>query len=322
MSGPEDQPTAGRPRRLTRAISIRTTYAVKRRRAGLAEAAFHALNPGPRRTLLTIPWPPSALNASRYGHGRPSHTRLRELLAERDERYGEVLTSFETYREALAEISVEKGDPHQPHWRNTLLFGLDGISLYCFPRERRPRRYIEVGSGNSTLFVNRARRDGGLDMEITSIDPHPRREIDDICDRVIRKPFETVGLELFDDLVAGDIVFFDCSHRVFMNSDVTAFFLDVLPELPPGILVGLHDIYLPDDYQSEHYMRWWSEQYMLAVLLLGEPGWLRPLLPCWYVSSHPRLGDRARALHPPAHYSHENPHGLIFWAETLPRNRS
>src|SRR5262249_48860916 len=144
-------------------------------------------------------------------------------------------------------------------------------------------------------------------------------EIDDICDRVIRQPFETVDLKLFDGLAAGDIVFFDCSHRVFMNSDVTAFFLDVLPELPPGILVGLHDIYLPDDYQSEHYRRWWSEQCRPAVLLLGDPAGRRPVLPCWYVSPHPRLGDRARALYPPAHYSQENPNGLIFWAETQPR---
>jgi hypothetical protein len=319
MSSPEDQPRAQRPRSLRRTVTSRTTFELQRRRAGLAEAAFHAISPGPRRTLLTIPWPPSALNAARYGHGRPSHARLARLLAQGDETYAEVLTSFEAYRDALEAIPVEPGDPYQPHWRNTLLFGLDGISLYCFMRERKPRRYIEVGSGNSTLFVNRARRDGALETEITSIDPDPRREVDDICDRVIRAPFETVGLDLFAGLAPGDIVFFDCSHRVFMNSDVTAFFLDVLPELPPGILVGLHDIYLPDDYQSEHYRRWWSEQYMLAALLLGEPDWLRPMLPCWYVSTHEELGDRARALLPAAHYSRENPNGLIFWTQTQPR---
>ena len=35
------------------------------------------------------------------------------------------------------------------------------------------------------------------------------------------------------------------SHRVFQNSDVTAFFLDVLPRLKPGILVHIHDIFCP-----------------------------------------------------------------------------
>jgi hypothetical protein len=318
MSSPR-RPDQPQPRSVRRAITTRAAFAIERGRADLAERAYHTLSPGRRRTLLTLPYPPAAANEARYGHGKPSHARLAQLLARGDTAYGEVLASFEPYREALAAIPAEQTDPLQPHWHNTLLFGLDGISLYCFTRERRPRRYVEVGSGNSTLFVNRARRDGELEMRITSVDPVPRREIDQVCDEIIRAPFESVGLDLFEGLAAGDIVYFDCSHRVFMNSDVTAFFLDVLPELPPGVLVGIHDIYLPDDYKSEHHARWWSEQYILAALLLGEPSWLRTLLPCWYVESHAELGDRARSLQPAATYSRENPHGLIFWLETLAR---
>ena len=312
-------PQPQRSRNARRAITTRAAWALKQGRTGLAERAFHAISPGPRRTILTLPWPPTSANESRYGHGKPSHARLAQLLAAGDNEYAGVLEGFGAYTDALAAIPAEQSDPLQPHWRNTLLFGLDGISLYCFTRQRAPRRYVEIGSGNSTLFVNRARRDGGIDMTITSVDPVPRRDIDQVCDEVIRKPFETVGAEVFAGLEAGDIVFFDCSHRVFMNSDVTAFFLDVLPELPPGVLVGIHDIYLPDDYRSEHYRRWWSEQYILAALLLGEPSWLRPVLPCWYVSEHPQLGDRARALAPAATYSTVNPHGLIFWAEMQAR---
>ena len=47
------------------------------------------------------------------------------------------------------------------------------------------------------------------------------------------------------------MVFFDGSHRTFMNSDATVFFLEVLPTLPAGTLVGIHDIYLPDDYPAD-----------------------------------------------------------------------
>src|SRR5205807_7151101 len=107
-------------------------------------------------------------------------------------------------------------------------FGIDGVALYGFTRERSPRRYIEVGSGNSTLFVDRARRDGATNTEIISIDPDPRREIDSICDRVIRLPLESTNLRLFEGLQDGDMVFVDGTHRVFMNSDVNVFFLDVL----------------------------------------------------------------------------------------------
>lgn len=45
-----------------------------------------------------------------------------------------------------------------------------------------------------------------------------------------------------------DVVFLDGSHRVFMNNDASVFFLDGLPRLPPGVLVGVHDIFLPEDY--------------------------------------------------------------------------
>ncbi len=85
------------------------------------------------------------------------------------------------------------------------------------------------------------------------------------------------------------------------------------------MLVGIHDIYLPDDYRTENALRWWSEQYLLAALLLGEPDWLETVLPCWYVSTHPHLGELTRSICPPAHYSKIDPNGLIFWLRTLPR---
>src|SRR5439155_19687885 len=127
------------------------------------------------------------------------------------------------------------------------------------------------------------RRDGAISMEIVSIDPCPRREIDAISEHVIRQPLECVDLNVFGRLQAGDIVFLDGTHHVFMNSDVSVFFLDVLPTLPPGVLVGIHDIHLPDDYRPEHADRHYSEQYLLAAVVLGEPTSIRPVLPRWYV---------------------------------------
>jgi len=279
--------------------------------------------------FILVDYPPSAHNEPRYGYGRPSHPRLSELLSRSDGEYRDVLDEFKIYTDDLLAIPLDKTVPSEPHWRNGLLFGLDGVSLYGFTRKRVPRRYIEVGSGNSTLFVDRARRDGKIDMEIVSVDPYPRREIDAICDRVVRQPLESVDLKIFDGLQGGDIVFFDGSHRVFMNSDVAVFFLDVLPELPPGVLVGIHDIHLPDDYRPEHANRYYSEQYLLAAFLLGESSWMRPVLPCWYVSHHPELGDLARSLvpqsfleaptRPPFTPAKHGSHGVIFWLLTEPR---
>ncbi len=290
-------------------------------RLGARRAAYAALGWGLKHApfgegrLLRLDFAPSADPRPRYGYGNPPHARLAELLAKQDDQYEGVLRSFAEYAESLQAIPLVHGNPREPHWYSQFLFGIDAPSLYCFTRERAPRRYVEIGSGQSTLFVDRARRDGGLNTEIISIDPYPRREVDAICDRVVRDPLERTDLDLFSQLQAGDIVFLDGTHRVFTNSDAVVFFLDVLPELPAGVLVGIHDIHLPDDYRPEHTRRHYSEQYLLAAYLLGEPSWLRTVLPCWYVSDHPRMKDLAQALLPPTVSSR----GVIFWLQVEAR---
>jgi predicted O-methyltransferase YrrM len=290
-----------------------------RRTLALRAVAAKAANAISGGYHIRIPWDPPPHDAQpRYGYGRPSHPRLTELLSRDVSGYGEVLREFEKYADELNAITLDQVDPLEPHWRSGYLFGTDGASLYGFMRTRRPPRYLEIGSGNSTLFVDRARRDGAMDTEIISLDPSPRREIDSVCDRVIRKPLEQADLKIFGEIQQGDMVFMDGTHRVFMNSDVVAFFLDVLPELPPGVLVGIHDIHLRDDYRPDHNDRYFSEQYMLAAYLLGEPAWLQTVLPCWYASHHPELGSLSRALIP-QELAREDPDGVIYWLLTRPR---
>jgi hypothetical protein len=60
---------------------------------------------------------------------------------------------------------------------------------------------------------------------------------------------------------------------------VTMIFLAVLPRLPVGAMVHVHDIYLPDDYPRPLLNRFWSEQCVLAAWLLGGSRRLRPVLP-------------------------------------------
>jgi len=109
------------------------------------------------------------------------------------------------------------------------------------------------------------------------------------------------------------MVFMDGTHRVFMNSDVVTFFLDVLPILAPGVLVGIHDIQLPDDYRPEYGEEYYSEQYMLAAYLLGGTPWLKPTLPCWYLSNHRDLGVLANRLFVSGPLAGVNPQGVLFW---------
>ncbi|MHB1048316.1 MAG: class I SAM-dependent methyltransferase [Thermoanaerobaculia bacterium] len=178
--------------------------------------------------------------------------------------------------------TADDADP-RPRWRNAMMAGLDGVAFAAFLGPET-RQVLEIGSGNSTKFLRHLIGALGLKTRIVSIDPFPRAECDALCDTVIREPLETVDLALFDDLRSGDVVFFDGSHRCFMNSDVTAFFLDVLPRIPSGVAIGVHDIFLPDDYPEEWAERYYSEQYVLAAWLLGAESRYRVTLPAYWVS--------------------------------------
>src|SRR5437764_3837587 len=54
--------------------------------------------------------------APRWGHGRPSHPGLRELLARHDDACRAALERVVAQREALARIPRERGAPGEPFW--------------------------------------------------------------------------------------------------------------------------------------------------------------------------------------------------------------
>lgn len=157
-------------------------------------------------------------------------------------------------------------------WRNSMMPVVDALSLMW--AATRAGTYMEVGSGNSTLFVRAALRQTGASTRIVSIDPAPRAEVDAVCDEVIRRPVEDLDPAIFDRLEPGDVLFIDNSHRSFMNSDVTVCMTEVIPRLKPGVLVGIHDVFLPFDY-PEGWSSWgFNEQYLLACMMLAGTGYL------------------------------------------------
>jgi hypothetical protein len=112
----------------------------------------------------------------------------------------------------------------------------------------------------------------------------------------VRRPLEKCDLALFDVLETGDFLFFDGSHRVLTNSDATVFFLEVLPRLKPGVLVHVHDVFLPADYPSDWSSSLYSEQYLLAAMLMCGAPPFRVVLPNHFVCMDAALGARVRKL--------------------------
>jgi hypothetical protein len=244
---------------------------------------------------------------------------LYELINQNRAAYKNSLGSFLSFEEYFLRVPVIDLDaPRQLSWswKNLWLPGLDAVALYSFICLRRPKRYVEIGSGISTQFARRAIQDHNLLTKITSIDPKPRAHIDALCDRVIRRPVEVVDLAVFDELEAGDVLFIDGSHRCFMNSDVAVVFLDVLPRLRSGVLVEFHDILLPYDYPPGWRLRYYSEQYLLAAYLLARSNSFQVVLPNFFITRDPELGQVLGPLWAKPGMKGVQSYGSSFWIET------
>ena len=252
---------------------------------------------------------------SRWNQDHP-HEKIRGILERNRSTYAAHLESFLSFSDHFLEIPVfPHSDPAsvEPNWMNGWIHGLDAVALYSFIALNRPRYFMEVGSGNSTRFARKAIIDHDLDTKIISIDPDPRREIDSICDEVIRLPAEVVEPDRFDRLGEGDILFIDSSHRVLMNSDVTALLLDVVPRLRPGVLVEIHDVLLPFDYPDKWIERYFSEQYLLAAYLLAEGSKFEVVLPHTFINTDDQLRGILSPLWERPELENVKTGGSSFW---------
>ena len=160
-------------------------------------------------------------------------------------------------------------DVSRPRFNQLWFSGLDAAMAYTMVRELRPARIIEVGSGHSTRFMARAIIDGALATNLHSIDPQPRRDIDTLCASITRDSVTRVPVEVFDSLGLNDVLFIDGSHALLPGSDVDYLFTRVLPRLASGVVVHLHDVFLPYGYPASWRRRAYTEQSMVAALLLG-----------------------------------------------------
>ena len=210
-------------------------------------------------------------------------------LHSEEDRYAATLRGVARHVSSLLLIPREQEDPSRPFWANDWFPPFDGASLYGLIAERSPRRYIEVGSGMSTLFARQAISNLSLQTRIVSIDPHPHTVIDTLCDEVVRSRMEDVPREFWEGIGPEDLLFVDNSHRSFPNSDVTVFFAEVMPALRPGTIWGLHDIFLPWDYPEEWRDRFYNEQYLLLTYLLGCTDGDQIVLPVMWATYQSRL---------------------------------
>jgi predicted O-methyltransferase YrrM len=161
------------------------------------------------------------------------------------------------------------GPPPVPRWRQDWFPRLDGAALYTIVRLGRPRRILEIGSGHSTRFLAQAVADAGLDCAITCIDPQPRAELGRLPVALHRRLLAAADAHHAAELEAGDILLVDSSHVAMPGSDVDLLLNAVLPRLRPGVLIHVHDIFLPDPYPAGWAWRGYNEQIAVGCLIHG-----------------------------------------------------
>lgn len=175
-------------------------------------------------------------------------------------------------RLVLAERAT--GDETEYFAENDQFPALDAWVLEGLMRHLRPQRMIEVGSGFSTLVAARTNREQlGDATRITCIEPNPRGfltsgEIVGV-ENVRVELVQDTPLELFTELSSGDILFIDTSHTVKTGNDVVWLFQEVLPRLAEGVVVHIHDVFVPGEYPKSWVMDgWgWNETYLVRAFL-------------------------------------------------------
>ncbi len=164
------------------------------------------------------------------------------------------------------------GDPTRFYLRKRPFGGTDALVAYCMVRHFQPRLIIEVGSGYSSLVLAEAAAQTNA-CSLICVEPFPSDFLSKGFPRLkalVTRKVQEIELDFFSQLEAGDILFIDSSHTVKIGGDVNYLFLEVLPRLKPGVIVHVHDIFLPFDYRRDWVMdefRFWTEQYLLQAFL-------------------------------------------------------
>jgi predicted O-methyltransferase YrrM len=144
--------------------------------------------------------------------------------------------------------------------------------LHCFMRAKAPRRVIEIGSGVSTACMLHAisiNQKESRETKVTCVEPFPREAFRGITSIThFEQPLQSLPLSVFDGMEAGDLLFIDSSHAVKTGSEVMRIYLDVIPALPPGVYVHVHDINLPYLYPRDALSAYYASQETALLLAL------------------------------------------------------
>ena len=196
----------------------------------------------------------------------------------------------------MRELSPLMTDLPEDRWQPNGMFDRSDASvLHAMLRHHQPKRLVEIGSGYSTAVALDVVARHLPELDITCVEPNPQRLRSRLRpgDRVtiIDEPVQEAPLEIFRSLAPGDVLFIDSTHVLKPGSDVAWLYLHILPSLPPGIIVHVHDVHWPFEYPESWIRegRDWTETYLLRAFLTHNDAWRIHLMTSWVWAEHPDL---------------------------------
>jgi len=203
----------------------------------------------------------------------------------------------------------EKTNNPLQYYLNNGSFGfVSGQMHYCIIRHFKPKKIIEVGSGNSTLISLAAldkNNDEGYPCEFTAIEPYPPQFLENSAPgikQLIKEKVEDIDINLFKNLSENDLLFIDSTHTVKIGGDVNFLILEVLPKLNKGVIVHIHDIQFPYEYFKSYLLQnhyFWQEQYLMQAFLMYNRSFKILWCASYIHHKYPELMNKYFSAYPP-----------------------
>ena len=194
-------------------------------------------------------------------------------------------------------------------WNNGQFDRSDALHYWGMINKIKPKTIVEIGSGwSSRVAANAAQRTGS---RLQCIDPSPRAELGHL-----NIDFQKERIQHFDPyqlantLNQGDILFIDSSHSVKTGNDVVFIYCILFPLLPKGLIIHIHDLYLPygrPRQQLVEHRMYWYEDYFTQILVSQKK--LKPILANYFLE---RSSFKDRLIHTPNGVG-----GASIWFEVL-----
>jgi hypothetical protein len=224
------------------------------------------------------------ITLNHYYEPIPDNRRIKGNLWEVESELPGLKLNPEDIIELLNDFSLYKNEYDDPKNKERLRYipenlnygPVDVEAYYCMIRHMKPEKIIEIGSGESTFIASFAleknKIEDNIEGHLTSIEPYPSPSLKKSFPGhdFIKEEVQDVDLSLFKSLKKNDILFIDSSHSLKIGGDVQYEYLEILPRLNSGVLIHIHDIFMPSEYLKSWVVdnkRFFTEQYILQAFL-------------------------------------------------------